>query len=137
MYTPTTSPTYVLRYVTVVDRPYLRGSSYSPVAPGAVVVVRDRFTSQGAAVRAFDAILKGGYDFSSEYVRDVEVYTEQLNARSRTVRKKVDRRPLGERRAATPVYRDPELRITAIAAHASMKGNSFRRLHVSRTCRSD
>lgn len=128
-----TAASYVVRYTTVIDRPCLRGAGFlTTPAPGTVVVTRDSKSSHGAAVREFEAICRGEYDFSSEYVRDVEVYAvSPSGAITRTVRTKIDRRDLGRVRAMTPIHQDADLRITAIAAHASLKGNSFTRMHVS------
>lgn len=121
-----TVATFVVRFVTVVDRPALRGSTFAPVAAGTTVVQYDRFTSQSAAVAAMERILRGEYDYVSEYVSKVEVYQVRANRSPRTVRKLVERRELGARRAMTSIVNDAELRYIALAVAADRRGNRMR-----------
>ncbi len=92
-YSPSEKP-FVLSFVLVVDRPTLRGPTYPVVAPGVRLAQTHSFATQGAAVRAFEGLLAGDYDYPSEYVAKCEVY--KVNARGyasggRTVRKLVER----------------------------------------------
>lgn len=67
---------YRVRFTVTVDRPDKRDASFAPVRPGFATALEERYVRQGAAVRAYDAMLAGEWDFASEYVSRVAVYAE-------------------------------------------------------------
>lgn len=122
-----TAATYVVRIVTVVDRPALRGATF-PVVAVDTKIVEERRCSYAGAVYTYNACLAGEYDFTGEYVRSVQVYQMRPRSSARTVRKLVERTDVGNARAAVSISRDPYLRITAIAAAAERRGNRLTRM---------
>lgn len=93
-----TAKPFEVRYTLTVDRPELRGPSYSPIAAGTKVQFVDCFATQGAAVRRFEAMLRGEWDYPSEYVSSVDVVARPRRLppnttwmRPRTVRRWVKR----------------------------------------------
>lgn len=117
---------YTVRIVTIVDRPALRGPTYTPVAAG-TKVVEERVCSFGAAVRVYEAALRGDYDFASEFVLKVEVIQKRTNASPRVVRKLVERRAVELSREGS-IVNDPDLKITALAVAAHRRGNRIVRI---------
>jgi len=91
MYFSANDKPYRVTIVIVVDRPELRDASFMPVAPGTRTVWTERYATQGQAVRLFKEILRGAWDFASEYVAAVSVDRMQSVASPRTVRCRVER----------------------------------------------
>lgn len=105
--------------VTVVDRPWLRDTTYPVVPEGFKIITTGRFATQGAAVREFERLLGGRDDFASEYVSVVGV--ESWRSYRRTIR-----RDVGRQRARD--LSTQELRMQALACHAYRVGNTFKYL---------
>jgi hypothetical protein len=82
---------YEVRYTLVIDRPELRDASFRPVAPGTRTVLTWCYTSQTAAVRMFEEMRAGRWDFASEYIAGVSVEQRRPHASRRTVRRRVER----------------------------------------------
>jgi hypothetical protein len=124
-----TSKPYRIDIVICVDRPELRDASFMPVPPGTRTVCRYWHATQGAAVREFSSIVRGDWDFASEYAAAVSVVKMQPSRSPRTVRRRVEctreqledvttrrRRSLqvaAARRGALLVWRFPPLRAAA------------------------
>lgn len=88
----TNNKPYEVWFVLLVDRPELRGPSYTPVAPGTRFGQTERFATCGQAVRFHDRLLAGEYDFASEIVVKSQVVSYQGRKGSpRTVRRQVTR----------------------------------------------
>jgi hypothetical protein len=83
--------TFIVEYLLVVDRPQLRSPGMTRPAPGTRQMQHFYCDSQAAAVRYFESILCGEYDFRSEYVAKVAVYQKRENSAHRIVRKRVER----------------------------------------------
>jgi hypothetical protein len=115
VHTSTGTGDYHVRYTITVDRPWLRGATYAPVAPGSKIHMTHRFKTQGAAVREYESIIRGDQDFISEYVSRVYVEAATPGKARRTVRRCVERtfyRPAS-------VLTDRELARPALAAAAT------------------
>lgn len=100
---------FAVQMVTTVDRPELRGATFPRVAPGTRIPASDTFTSQAAAVREFERILGGCYDFAGEFVSAVEVVQLYTGRSPRTVRQRVVR----ERRETAREHRRAILAVGA------------------------
>jgi hypothetical protein len=101
--------------VTVVDRPWLRDTSYAVVPAGFRIITTGRFPTAGAAVREMERLLRGESDFMSEYIRSVEVFRADNR---RTIRRRVERARLRDADRH-------ELLVTALAARADHRGNTW------------
>lgn len=84
--------TYAVEFCVCVDAPHLRDESYKPVRAGTRHLVRYTDMTHRAAIGLYDAILRGEYDFLSEYVAHVVVFRPGWR---RLVRRRVyrDRQP--------------------------------------------
>lgn len=82
--------TYSVSFSTKIDRPELRGPSFSPVKVGTYVPTTITTTKFKSAVALFSSILNGEEDFSSEYVVHAQVWADGPKGR-RTVRTLVHR----------------------------------------------
>lgn len=81
------SVVYIVNFVTVVDRPDLRGETYPVVKPGTTVSERVSTLSRSSAASLVNGILAGEEDFSSEYVKAVQAWSENVRTgRTRTLR---------------------------------------------------
>jgi len=86
----------------VVDHPELRCSTFPVVQAGTVIPSSTGFARQKNAIRFAEQLLKGDNDFSSEYVRAVQVLQHYPNRSARVVRKRVERERIpGTDRART------------------------------------
>ena len=65
--------TYTVFSTITVDRPENRGPSFRPVSAGTVCPFHFENLSYTGAIRVFNAILAGEYDFSSEFISSVWV----------------------------------------------------------------
>lgn len=74
-----------------VDRPEMRGPTYTPVERGAILVYQERFAKQSDAVARFQQMLDGNWDFKSEYVKWVQVTKDLPTGGYRWVRRQVSR----------------------------------------------
>lgn len=64
---------YEIRFTLTVDRPELRDSTFTPVAPGTKTAQTWTYTSQAGAAGEFAAMVEGRWDFASEYISSVQV----------------------------------------------------------------
>lgn len=83
--------TFEVRWTVVADRPELRNASYAPVAAGTKVHQRQVTTSQTQAIRLFEELLGGEWDFAAEYVAAAAVSQLYTGRSPRTVRRRVER----------------------------------------------
>lgn len=83
--------TFEVRWTVVADRPELRNASYAPVAPGTKSFNRQVTTSQTQAIRLFEELLGGEWDFAAEYVAAAAVSQLYTGRSPRTVRRRVER----------------------------------------------
>ena len=81
------SKAYEVRFTIVVDHPEKRDSSYAPVEPGTRSHQVWSYDSQADAARVGDSILRGEWDFGSEYVASLQVLAMRSGRSPRTVRK--------------------------------------------------
>jgi hypothetical protein len=86
---------YQIRFTLHLDRPELRGDSYPNVPAGKQYQTWGHKTFNGA-VGEFNAILKGCYDYASEYVSKVEVVRLHEGKSPTVVRKPVERKRVNE-----------------------------------------
>ena len=89
---PTDKP-FRVSIVVKVDRPELRGASYAPVAPGTRVLCVEYHATQTEAISSFEAVLRGTWDFSSEYAASVQVDRMRSDRGPRSIRRRVERAP--------------------------------------------
>lgn len=82
---------YEVEYCNCVDHPERRDSSFSPVPAGFRRAHSERFSTQGAAVRYFEGLLRGESDFSSEYICWAAVYRCYAHRSGKCIRRRVDR----------------------------------------------
>ncbi len=82
---------YRLYFTICVDHPEKRDSSFYPVAPGAKSAQVWEYKTHASAVGVYEAILRGDWDFASEYVSRAAVYADNGRGGSRTVRREVRR----------------------------------------------
>jgi len=82
---------YVVRYVTVVDRPQRREAGQPSVPAGARISTERKAGRRSEALAIFEAILAGTYDGASEYVDRVQVMRLEAGGPA-WVRKPVKRR---------------------------------------------
>lgn len=83
---------YEVRFTITVDKPELRGPTYPVVPAGKKIPTTWTYASYTAAVNEYAAILRGEWDFSSEYVSSVAVYKIPPASRYVTIRKNVMRK---------------------------------------------
>lgn len=89
-----TASYYTVDFRIVVDRPDRRGEDFSQVPAGHRIHTSWQYRTRREALAVFEAILRGDYDFGSEYVACVEVLDRDCyRTRSpRWVRRPVERR---------------------------------------------
>lgn len=83
---------YEVEFFILVDHPEKRDASFRPVEPGTMVRTVWEYPTQSRAVRVFESICRGEYDFGSEYVAKVRVLAKRPSASARLVRKWVERK---------------------------------------------
>lgn len=81
---------FEVEYCVHVDHPERRDASFARRDEHRQAN-RQRFKTQGAAVTYYNEILKGQWDFGSEYMCWVQVYHVRPGKPARCVRKRVDR----------------------------------------------
>lgn len=121
---------YEVHFIIRVDRPELRGPTLPVVSPDHRIRCVERYESQGAAVRRFDAMCAGKEDYPSEFVSCLHVVAVDkvierydhfgpvyATRRIRTVRKSVDRTWFDGKRTVrredTATHRREMLRVAA------------------------
>lgn len=82
---------YRVRFTTLVDRPELRGPSYPVVAAGTKIHYEEFCTSYNRAIARFEELVRGEFDFSSEFNSKVSVDRVMHHGSGRTVRAQVTR----------------------------------------------
>jgi hypothetical protein len=82
---------YEVRIVTKIDHPERRDSTFPQVQPGTCIPSRMVCSSHAAALSNLEAILRGDYDFASEYVKSVQVVAVDGLHPLRVVRRRIDR----------------------------------------------
>ncbi len=117
----TTDSPYQVRFLLIVDRPWLRGSTYQAVKTGARLSQTICCRTQGAAVRQMLALLAGEDDCYSEYVARVEVVQVRERGRPRCVRRPVERSVY----RASGVIGDMSLARPTLAISAASKGRNM------------
>ena len=78
---------YEVRFTLVVDHPEKRDSSFKPVDPGSRFHQTWSYDGQADAARVGDSMLRGEWDFGSEYITSVQVLELRPGRSPRTVRK--------------------------------------------------
>lgn len=81
--------TYIVEYTIIVDRPEKRDASFRPVHKDSFVNQSTTCQTHGAAVKLYREMVRGEWDFSSEYVSKVRVIAKDGLASPRLVRKVV------------------------------------------------
>lgn len=113
------SKTYRITIVTKIDRPELRGTSYTPCAPGTRAVNTLWHSTHGAAVLEFDSIVAGSWDFASEFAETVRLVQIRYGKSPRTVRRTVSRTRNETRR----IWIQRSLQVSAVRRAASRNDN--------------
>lgn len=86
---------YEVRYTIHLDRPELRGETF-PKLPAGKLHFTWTYESYNAAVGEFNMMVKGEYDFASEYVSKVCVVRTHEGKSPTVVRKTVERKRANE-----------------------------------------
>ena len=76
---------YIVSWVTTVDHPELRGSTYPKVQPGTKVRGHAKARNESGARAMYKELLGGENDFESEYVSVVQAWSNLPGGRKKTI----------------------------------------------------
>jgi len=82
---------YSVEWKLIVTHPERRDASFLPVPTGHTIVNRSFHPTRAGAIREFESILRGDYDYISEYMSRVSVLALYNWCSPKFVRRPIDR----------------------------------------------